>query len=183
MNKIILCLFIIAMFAACNNNAVTGDKIPGKDTASQVVTTDTIVVKESVAAPEPPFNNELSAAEMQDDSVFADGSQPASWANAGFDHPIEFKKFLKRLQNWVANNQKDSVASVITFPLKNSLAKNKTAFIKNYDSLINEKVKKALFTQNMRQIFRRDQGAMIGSGELWFNETKKGFTIITINNN
>lgn len=178
MNKYFLLLIVITVLAACNNQSAE-EKALAADTAITVVTKDTIPQKDTALIA---FSYELTPAEMPDDSVFTDGSQPSSWANAGFDHPVAFKKFLKRLQYWVANNQQDSVAAVIAFPLKNPNVKNKAAFIEKYDSLINEKVKKALMAQNLRQIFRRDQGAMIGDGELWFNETKKGFSIITINN-
>ncbi|MFT3935758.1 MAG: hypothetical protein QM726_19175 [Chitinophagaceae bacterium] len=182
MSKLLLFFIVIVLLAACNSNQSNSVERVAKDSSSSmpIPTASNDSAPKTITAKF--FIDTLTVAEMQDDSVFADGSQPSSWSNAGFDHPIEFKKFLKRLQYWVANNQKDSVASTIVFPLKHPPIKNKTAFLMKYDSLFNDNVKKALLSQNLRQIFRRDQGAMIGDGQLWFNETKKGFTIITINN-
>ena len=178
MNSNFLLLIVVFILTACNNQPVKQQAIMA-DTTKLQERKDSSGKKDATITP---INYELTQAEMKDDSVFTDGSEPASWANAGFDHPIAFKKFFKRLQYWVAHDQKDSVATAIIFPLKHPPVKNTAAFLANYDTFINEKVKKALIAQNLRQIFRRDQGAMIGDGALWFMEAKKGFSIITINN-
>ncbi|MFT3824105.1 MAG: hypothetical protein QM731_09295 [Chitinophagaceae bacterium] len=123
----------------------------------------------------------LTPAEMEDDSVFTDGSIPGTWAVAGIDDPVAFKKFLKRLQHWVATDQKDSVAGVVAYPLRHPAVKTAQQFIAGYDKYMTPSVKKALKEQNLRQIFRRDQGAMIGKGELWLAQTPQGFRIIGIN--
>lgn len=120
--------------------------------------------------------------QLGDDSVFTDGSIPASWENAGFTDPVAFKQFLLRLRSWVANGQKDSVANVIGYPLSNPRIRDRHQFLNQYDTLFNEQVKTALQTQNLRQIFRRDQGAMLGHGELWFRQSGHRFLIVAINN-
>lgn len=167
------CLFLIILaISACNNQP--GGQLPAGDSGVSLQKDSPLLSK--------PAGDASVRDDLQDDSIFADGSIATSWANAGIGHPIAFKQFLKRLQSWVSNNQKDSVAAVIAFPLKYPPVKNKAAFVANYDGYFNQKVKTALMHQNLRQIFRRDQGAMIGNGELWFNETPGGFTIISINN-
>ncbi|MEO5681815.1 MAG: hypothetical protein ABIQ88_04190 [Chitinophagaceae bacterium] len=178
MNRYFLWLMFGMLAVACNNQPANPEitaleKAPVTIQKDSVSKTDTAITA---------FSYGLTASEKQDDSTFTDGSQPATWANAGFEHPIEFKKFLKRLQYWVANQQADSVAAVVAFPLKNPPVINKAAFVAKYDAFINEKVKTALMAQNMRQIFRNGQGAMLGNGAIWFRKTSKGFTITSINN-
>ena len=59
--------------------------------------------------------------------------------------------------------------------------KEKKDFLANYDLYFNNKVKTGLKEQKLRQIYRNDEGAMIGKGNLWFSQTKNGFRIIAIN--
>lgn len=139
------------------------------------------------AAPDKPYAKDslpptvTSPQDMGDDSVFTDGSVPSSWANAGFDDPVAFKKFLRRFQSWVTEGQKDSVAAVIRFPLPKG-ARDKSEFLARYDQYMSEKVKAALARQNFRQIFRNAQGAMVGNGQIWFIPSNNGYTVIAINN-
>lgn len=176
MSKYYFLLTAVITMMACNNEPAPKE-IPAADTI--VVKAKDTVPKKDTAVTDISFA--LSEAEIGDDSIFTDGSQPTSWANAGIEHPLQFKYFLKRLQYWVTNNMKDSVAGVIAFPLKKPRLANKAAFIAKYDSIFTPAVKNALLTQNMRQLFRSDQGAMVGAGEIWFTETRKGFFITTIN--
>ncbi len=124
---------------------------------------------------------DLTTAERGDDAVFADGSKPTSWKNAGIDDSIAFKNFLKHVQYWVAGDRRDSVASIIAFPLHHPKLKSKGEFLKSYNTLINDNVKKALVEINFRQLFRNVNGVMIGSGELWFGRKNHRFAIIAIN--
>jgi len=54
--------------------------------------------------------------------------------------------------------------------------------LKKYDTYINDKVKRALKNVNFRQVFRKDQGAMIGNGEICLGQVKNGFAVTAINN-
>jgi len=174
MNRNLVLLVVIAVLASCNNTPTTQEPVVTAAPAKKdtIAATDTVIIGDVFT---------LSPAEMPDDSVFADGSQPVPWANAGIEHPIAFKQFLKQLQYWVVNDQKDSIAAVMAFPLKHPRIKDKAAFLKKYDNYFNEKVKLALAQQNLRQIFRSSQGAMIGDGQLWFSENASRFSIISIN--
>ena len=171
--------FVCLSITACNNSSEGTPK----------ATTDTIaVVKDNTSAKTDstpvaaasPFD--LTADEIKDDSVFADGSRPTSWANAGIDDPVAFKKFLKRLQVSVANDLKDSVAAAIAFPLRNPELKSRKDFLQKYDVYINDKVRAALKGVKLSQIFRNGQGAMIGDGTVWFSKTKNGYAVTAINN-
>ncbi len=174
MRKQFIFYTIAMLLMACNNQSADAkESIPATSDDNAVKKDEPIKV---VASP-----YELTAAEIKDDSVFADGSIPVSWRNAGFSNPVAFKEFLKRFQFWVANNHKDSVADAIAFPLLGKGPKTKESFLSKYDVYFSDKVKKALGEQNFSQIFRRDKGAMIGNGQLWFNERPEGFKIIAIN--
>lgn len=173
-----LSLLLLAS-VACNNqtnrqDTGSADSVPAK------VQPDTVTSKADTVAKT--SGTELTAEEMKDDSVFSDGSKPSAWSDAGIDDPLAFKKTLKQLQYWVTNNEKDSVANLIAYPLAHPRVKTKKAFLDSYDRLFSEKVKKALKEQKLSQIFRNYQGAMIGNGELWFSGSKGVYKIFAINN-
>ncbi len=60
----------------------------------------------------------LSVDELKDDSVFADGSIPTSWENAGVTDVQALKLFLKQLQQLVIVNDKTGLADHVQYPLK-----------------------------------------------------------------
>ena len=129
----------------------------------------------------------ITPEEWQEDSVFKDGSKPAPWSVAGINDANQLKIFIKFLRLWVEKGNKDSIAAHIQYPLSNFKSISSPAlFIRNYDTLFNAKVLKALANQKLSQIFRNRQGAMIGNGELWIRNIAPGLTdvfkITTINN-
>ncbi|MET0299037.1 MAG: hypothetical protein ABW036_04720, partial [Flavitalea sp.] len=109
---------------------------------------------------DPMENNDPGA--IPDDSVFNDGSIPSSWANAGFADSAAVKRFVKQLQTWTAANQVDSIAAQIAFPLKNPAVKNAAEFKAGFEKYFTPEVKSAIADQKLTQIFRNQQGAMIG---------------------
>ncbi len=177
---------LLLVLAACNNNEEAGEKKVTRDT-TLILSPDAPpapLPDKQVAAdrePLPVSTAELTAAEAADDSVFADGSVPVSWANAGIDRPLDLKRFIKRLKDWVANDQRDSVAAVLAYPLTNPPVRNRQVFLSAYDKYISRSVKEALRRQPLNQIFRNSRGAMIGDGHLWLAETATGYEIIAIN--
>ncbi|MEP6712654.1 MAG: hypothetical protein ABJA37_09575 [Ferruginibacter sp.] len=122
----------------------------------------------------------LSPQELKDDSVFTDGSIPTSWENAGITDEKGFKLFLKQLQLWVADNDKEKLATAIKYPLKNIHSAEE--LVAAYDAVFTKKVKLSFATINFNQIFRNAQGAMTESGLVWFAQQGKGFKIIAVNN-
>jgi hypothetical protein len=114
--------------------------------------------------------------------VFDDGSIPTTWAVAGINDPQGFKNFFVNFQKLVKEDQKVEIAKLIRYPLKD--IKNEADFIKNYDQMFTQKVKTEVINQNVEQIFRNDQGVMVGNGEIWFHTIigKSGYWIIAINN-
>lgn len=119
--------------------------------------------------------------ELKDDSVFADGSKPTSWENAGFTDPKGFKLFLKQLQQYVMLNDKEKLAATLNYPLKNPAIKNAEEFIKQYDTYFTRDVKMSFALVNFNQVFRNDTGAMTNGGKVWFQQVGKDFKITAIN--
>jgi hypothetical protein len=186
MKSIFLVIVTTATYIACDNNSETATNPTNTATVKTVDSSSAAVAVQSTSS----FPSDLTLEETKDDAVFTDGSEPTSWDNAGIDDPVAFKKFLKKLQGWVANNQRDSVAAAIAFPLLNSrvrnkeqiIVKDKNEFLANYDLYINDTVKAALKNQNLRQVFRNANGAMVGNGQLWLGQVENGFAIMAINN-
>jgi len=44
---------------------------------------------------------------------------------------------------------------------------------RDFERIFNSRVRSAILKQRADQLFVRDQGAMVGSGELWFSKTCK----------
>lgn len=164
-------LFIVAISILPGCNVQSTDKY--FDTVKPVITADSsqYQITEPVS---------LTAFEMQDDSVFKNGSVPVKWDNAGFTDVKGFKLFLKRLQLWVRDNKKEDLANVIRYPLKN--VSSRVQLVQSYDAIFTKQVKLSFATINFSQIFRNPQGAMTESGRVWFRQFGDSFRIIAINN-
>ena len=148
----------------------------------------TVTVSETKAAPVtsqpdtikmPRQTVELTAFELRDDSVFTDGSIPTSWANAGFTNVKGFKLFLKKVQLWIMDNNKDSLSQIIRYPLRG--LKNPSELVAAYDSVFTKPVKLSFATLNFSQVFRNQNGAMTDAGKVWFTKSGDGYKIIAIN--
>lgn len=150
--------------------------------ASQKTAADSSIVdgvKELVpVAPPPSIDPEKAQAQAQD-TLFEDGTIPSSWANAGFDDPEGFKQFISRFKHWVKNDQQDSVALHVKFPLRQY--KTEADFRRQYASIFDASLKTAVDTQRLDRIFRNAQGATIGNGRIWFAPQPEGYRITAIN--
>jgi hypothetical protein len=179
MMKQVLALMLSVMFVgSCDEPATQTTAQPTTDSVRpQLPVEPTRADRDLVQS-----NIRVNDTEMADDSVFADGSKPTSWSNAGFDDPVAFKKFLKTFRFWVNQGLKDSVAAHASFPMRNPKVKSSADFVRSYDTYITPTVRKALQDQSMNQIFRNAHGAMIGKGELWFRPEGKSFVLYAINN-
>ncbi len=122
----------------------------------------------------------LTLEEMQDDSVFSDGSVPTSWEVAGVSDVKGFKLFIKKLQLLVLDNDKAQLAKQIRYPLNKSI-KTEEDFIKNYDQVFTKDAKLSIAKINFSQIFRNSKGAMSDAGMVWFAQEGKEFKIIAVN--
>ena len=103
----------------------------------------------------------------------------------------EIVRFLGYLKRAIKENDKSAVSSLVSFPFKTFQkgkrveVYSKQTFLKHYDSIFNEKVKKAILDQTIKDLFINSKGVMIGNGELWFGkvltDNKFQIKIIAIN--
>lgn len=182
MKKYILIVAIISTLTiACHQPATQTTT-----TTTTATTAENAIAKDSLKKPldAPPMEmlqvSNLSAEELKDDSVFADGSRPASWQNAGITNVKGLKLFIKQLQQWIVMNEKDSLASVVKYPL-NKKVKTKADLVASYDALFTKDVKLSFATINFSQLFRNVEGVMTSGGKVWIAQQGKAFKIIAIN--
>lgn len=106
---------------------------------------------------------------------------------AGFDNVKQFTGFYANLRRAVAQNNKEAVAQRISYPLsiysnsKKRSILNKKQFIAEYDQIMTTEVKKALANQRLDKLFIRDQGVMVGNGEIWMAILDNKLGVYTIN--
>ncbi len=119
----------------------------------------------------------LTAAELNDRK-----SSGISWAEAGISDPAEFKKFLKRLQYWVAKEDKESVSTALVVPISypRSIILDKPQFLAHYDSIFTPDVKQALMDLDFSNINRVGRAVSIGNGKLWLKEMEGDFKIVGV---
>lgn len=175
MNRILITvLFLYALVASCNDS--------GSSTQTTSMKEDTVMNRPLAAINDTNIINDpllLSEAEMKDDSVFSDGSIPTSWANAGITDVKGLKLFLKQVQQWVMNNDKEKLAASVRYPLKGITTEQE--LIKAYDKVFTRDVKLAFASINFHQIFRNQKGVMLGGGKVWITQTGNEFSIFAIN--
>jgi hypothetical protein len=85
--------------------------------------------------------------------------------------------FLSRLQAAVRADQRPAIIALIAFPLTvNGAGRPKTyrdraSVERDFDRIFTPRVKRAILAQEADQLLVRDQGAMIGEGEVWFDRS------------
>lgn len=171
-SRIVVYIAVIPVFMciACGQNRnADGDAIEKSDTIAGSTSSAGNILS-------------LSPEELKDDSVFNEGSIPVSWENAGVTDPLRFKKFIRQLQIWVSENQVDSISAHINYPVRNPGIKDSREFKLNYSEYFSEGVKTALAEQKLNQIFRTQEGVMIGQGQIWLIEKNSNVFISAINN-
>jgi hypothetical protein len=86
-----------------------------------------------------------------------------------------FRAFFDRLQQAVAAGDKNAVADMISYPIavhragKETTLRSKRDFIARYQSIFTPQLVDIVARQKYAMLFVRDQGAMIGNGEIWFS--------------
>ena len=155
---------IFILIVSCNQNEKTSTE--KKDSGSAI---DSNIIGLPVTNPD-----------LEDDSVFDDGSKPTSWDVAGITRVFALKIFIKDLQYMVANDNREEISKLIRYPL-NSTINTKSDFLANYNKIITPKIKDAVAKANLKQLFRNYKGVMIGDGAIWIAQEEKEFKIIAIN--
>jgi len=111
------------------------------------------------------------------------------FAAAGINDPKAFIKMFEVVKAAVAAGEKDAVAELVLFPLRVNgetpmEIKSKEEFVEKYDQIMTQSVKDALAAQKVDNLFVRDQGVMVGDGELWFGasaEDPQVYGMIAVN--
>ena len=93
-----------------------------------------------------------------------------------------YATFLARLQSAIRTNDRRTTIRLIAFPLRvNSSGRTRLypdarSVERNFDQIFTPRVKQAILRQRSDRLFNRDQGAMIGDGEVWFDHTCRNST-------
>ncbi len=88
---------------------------------------------------------------------------------------------LRAYQFWnaVRRDDRKAVAATIAYPISINLRRGKkrlrspAEFVANYDLIFSSKYREAISNALPRNMFVRDQGIMLGSGEVWFGPDGK----------
>ena len=85
--------------------------------------------------------------------------------------------FLRRLQSAVRADDHDAVVALIAFPLRVNSAgtsrvyRDADSLDRDFGKVFTKRVRQTILRQRPDALFVRDQGAMIGNGEVWFDRT------------
>lgn len=88
-----------------------------------------------------------------------------------------YGKFLPRLQGAIRSGDRRTVSSMIQYPLRVNavggarIYSDRKSVEMDFDRIFTPRVKSAILAQQPDRLFVRDQGAMIGDGEVWFDQT------------
>jgi hypothetical protein len=88
-----------------------------------------------------------------------------------------YQTFLTRFQDAVRYDDRKAVLELIDFPLRvNSesgtrLYPDAQSVARDYEEIFTPEVRRAVLDQQFDRLFGRDQGVMIGNGEIWFDHS------------
>ncbi|MEX0636982.1 MAG: hypothetical protein WD135_09455 [Ferruginibacter sp.] len=167
-----ICVSATCLAIGCNSNNTMENTVI-------IQTADTVAKSTNTAADMIVAVNDVSASEMKDDAVFADGSIPTSWENAGITDVRGLKLFLKQVQQWVITNNKVQLALAVKYPLNN--IQHKEDLMAAYDQVFTKDVKLSFAIINFNQIFRNSKGVMTSGGRAWITQEGTNFKIFAIN--
>jgi len=109
-----------------------------------------------------------------------------SYSNAGVVmSDAAFDKKVKKFRDDVINGRKSAVSAAIDYPARAYVGKRTFALsssadlMRYYDKIFSPKMIQAIRKAETHNLFSRDQGVMLGNGEVWFNDKAK---VITFNN-
>jgi hypothetical protein len=107
-------------------------------------------------------------------------TQTHNYSNAGVEMSDQaFDKKVGRFRDDVLNGRKSAVSAAIAYPARAYVSKQKFSLrssadlIRYYDKIFSRKMIQAIRAAKTHDLFSRDQGVMLGNGEVWFNEQAK----------
>jgi hypothetical protein len=129
-----------------------------------------------------PESTELPNEYQNKSQLFIDSTVSMCWSDAGFKNGNAAIKFYQNLQLNIKFNEKEAIANLIDFPLRDKLTK--ADFLKNYDRIFHKEFKRELLEQNPFELYRNKNGCMAGNdGQLWFKPEGKSYRIFELNYN
>jgi hypothetical protein len=131
--------------------------------------------------PPPPAQSSPSAkaaiADAQDVAAGAAAQEIVVSGTRMRQPPTAYAAFVPRLQAAVRANDRGALVRLIAFPLRVNRAggaefyRNRRSVERDFARIFTPKVRRAILDQAPNALFVRDQGAMIGSGEVWIAQT------------
>ncbi|MDQ0324329.1 hypothetical protein J2R99_000178 [Rhodopseudomonas julia] len=106
---------------------------------------------------------------------------------AGIDTPAEARDFLSHLQEATRSKDREALAAMMRYPLNvygpdgARTYADRDAFQAAFDDIFTDGVQTAIEDASYGALFIRDQGAMIGNGEVWFDKSDDEILVKTIN--
>ena len=89
----------------------------------------------------------------------------------------EYGKFLTALQSAVRSDNKHAMSGLVAYPLRVNTSggpriyRDRKSLERDFEQIFTPKVREAILAEQAGRLFVRDQGAMIGNGEVWFDQT------------
>ena len=125
-------------------------------------------------------------------ALFAGASGPAPannpYAAAGISDPAHVTQFLARMKQAITADDHAAIAAMVKYPLtvyssagRPATYRNAAALSANYTRVFTPEVKAAIAAAKPDDLFARDQGVMIGNGEIWMKQIGGSMKIITVN--
>ncbi len=105
--------------------------------------------------------------------------------SAGVEKDL-FLSFFPKLKAAAKTKDSAALSSLVLYPLRfNSQSrrsiKNASSLKKDFSKIFNDKVLAAIANQEAKDLFCRDQGVMLGEGEVWIQQKGKTVGISSIN--
>jgi len=88
-----------------------------------------------------------------------------------------YRQFLSRLQTAMRGRNKGAVVRLVDLPLRVNFAggartyRDRRSIERDFDRIFTARVRQAILDQRADRLFTNYQGAMIGDGEVWFDQT------------
>lgn len=89
---------------------------------------------------------------------------------------LAYRRFLSNLQSAIRANNKRGVANLAAVPLRVNFEggartySDRAAIERDFDRIFTPRVKRAILNQRAERLFTNYQGAMIGDGQVWFDQ-------------
>jgi len=106
---------------------------------------------------------------------------------AGFDNDVQADNFIMNLKKYIQSDSIHEISEMISYPVITVIRKKKLKisepgeFVKDYNIIFNDRVKKTILDQPLSDIKANSKGLIIGSGEICINRIDNRILITSIN--